>query len=167
MDLEYFRQLFDYSYWARDRILAQAAKLSSDDYVRPNGLTYGSLRGIMLHSAWAEAVWLARWRGRPRVPQFSEGEFSTLEMLVQRWRREETMMRAFLTELSDQSLMGNVSYQSSRSGKRYTDPLWQLLAHVVNHATQHRSEAAEALTMLGHSPGDLDLLDYFRDQTSR
>ena len=35
------------------------------------------------------------------------------------------------------------------------------LAHVVNHGTQHRSELARYLTVHGHSPGELDLLDAF------
>jgi uncharacterized damage-inducible protein DinB len=39
-------------------------------------------------------------------------------------------------------------------------PIWQMLVHVVNHGTQHRSEAAALLTGEGRSPGDLDLIDY-------
>jgi uncharacterized damage-inducible protein DinB len=34
------------------------------------------------------------------------------------------------------------------------------MMHQVNHATQHRSEAAVMLTQFGHSPGWLDLLYY-------
>jgi uncharacterized damage-inducible protein DinB len=37
------------------------------------------------------------------------------------------------------------------------------MAHVVNHGTQHRSEAAAMLTEFTHSPGDIDLIMFLRE----
>lgn len=39
-------------------------------------------------------------------------------------------------------------------------PLWYFLIHMVTHSQQHRAESAQLLTQLGHSPDDLDFLDY-------
>ena len=43
-------------------------------------------------------------------------------------------------------------------------PVWQMLVHVFNHGTQHRSEAALVLTQEGHSPGEMDLIDFAEEQ---
>ena len=39
-------------------------------------------------------------------------------------------------------------------------PVWQMLVHVINHGTQHRSEAAVLLSAEGRSPGELDLIEF-------
>jgi hypothetical protein len=41
--------------------------------------------------------------------------------------------------------------------------IWQMLAHLVNHGTQHRSESALLLTQAGRSPGELDLIVYLEE----
>ena len=69
-------------------------------------------------------------------------------------------MRAFLAALSDAQLDAALTWRGRDGQQRQLSSLWLGLAHVANHSTQHRSEAAEALTMIGRSPGDLDLLVY-------
>ena len=38
-----------------------------------------------------------------------------------------------------------------------------MLTHLLNHGTQHRSEAAALLTQAGRSPGELDLIVYLEE----
>ena len=41
--------------------------------------------------------------------------------------------------------------------------LWHILLHVAIHTVQHRAEAAQILTQIGQSPGDLDFDEYIED----
>ena len=68
---------------------------------------------------------------------------------------------SFVESLSDEKLDIIFSYKST-DGKPHQRLLWHAMLHLVNHGTQHRTEAAAILTDLGHSPGDIDLL-YFLD----
>ena len=74
-------------------------------------------------------------------------------------------MRSFLASLTDERLTQKIQYITTK-GVPFENVLWHLLAHVVNHGTQFRSEAAIALTAYGQSPGDLDLLFFFRQMES-
>ena len=160
MEIEYFRTLYDYTYWARDRVLAATEGMSEAEYGRDNGFTYGSIRGILVHVLAAEASWLSRWQGGAPTP-ISQEELPSVAALRGRWGEAEGKMRAYLASLGDADVDGDVVLRR-RDGTETRQPLWQLLTQVVNHETQHRSEAAEALTLVGRSPGDLDFLVYLR-----
>ena len=58
-------------------------------------------------------------------------------------------------------LRRHLDYKST-GGKPFSQPLWQLLQHVVNHATHHRSEVATMVTMIKGSPKSTDMVFYYR-----
>ncbi len=151
-------------YWARDKVLAAADGLSEEEYGRENGFTYKSIRGILTHTLGGEEVWLSRPRLETPGPFISEDEVPDLESLRQRWTVAEQKQRAYLAELTDAGVAADVSFKG-RDGAEQSMPAWQILTLVFHHTVQHRSEAAEALTMIGRSPGGVDLMFYTRERS--
>jgi uncharacterized damage-inducible protein DinB len=162
VDADYFRSLYDYLCWSRDKVLDGAEGLSREDYVRDVGLTYQSLRGILTHTLGGEAIWLSRATGEPPEPFVREDDVPTLAALRERWDAEISRQRRLMASLTDAAVMESVAFKT-RDGTERTLARWQILTMQSIHTIQHRSEAAEALTMLGHSPGDMDFVLYVWD----
>ena len=155
--------LFEYNRWANARVLHTAAALTPAQFTAPAGLSHGSLRGTLVHIYGAETIWRLRCQEGESASHFpAESEFPTLNSLRARWRDEETHLRAYLESLNDETLLARIAYRTTR-GVPQESVLWTVLAHVVHHGTQFRAEAALALTAYGHSPGDLDMILFFRE----
>lgn len=159
MNKEYFLMLYDYNYWVNKKILDAAEKVSDAQFVANAPHSFGSLRGTLVHTLTAEWIWLSRWQGVSPTAILNETEFPNLASLRSRWREEEQKMRAFLATLNDEDLLRVVQYTSTR-GDKFARVLWIMLAHVVNHGTKHRAEAAAIMAELDASPGDVDLVRY-------
>ena len=156
MDVNYFRTLYDYNYWANERILRAAERGGDIQFITP--AQYGrSVRDIMVHVLSAEWIWLARWKGVSPTSMLAEADFPTIDSVRARGRQEQAKMEPFLAGLADGDLARIVHYKNTH-GEEREYPLWLMMAHVVNHGTQHRSEAAAILTGFLYSPGDLDLV---------
>jgi len=80
------RELFDYNYWARDRQLQTCAGLAEEQFLRPLGNSFPSVRDTLTHLLAVEWLWLERWRGRSPRTLIQPAEFPTLTSLSERWK---------------------------------------------------------------------------------
>ncbi len=159
--------IFEYNYWANQRILSAASQVSPDQFAAPTAFPHGSLRATLVHILDAEYGWRILLARQEQVPDLTEeNDFPTLASLVERWRDEEGHMRAYLAGLSDEDLQEVVRYVNPQGIQRERIR-WHGLYHVVNHGTQHRSEAAAMLTDYGQSPGDIDFTFYLTENRRR
>jgi uncharacterized damage-inducible protein DinB len=151
--------LYQYNQWANAKILNASANVTQDQYHAAASFPHGGLRGTLVHALFAEWIWRNRWEGTSPTQRLKAEDFPTIESLHIRWLEEEKQLMKFAEDVTDAQLSHTFSYTNT-SGKPFTKILWQAMAHVVNHGTQHRTEAAAILTDFGHSPGDIDLI-YF------
>ncbi|MBY0490768.1 MAG: DinB family protein [Gemmatimonadaceae bacterium] len=163
MTADYLRTLVDYHYWARDRVLDAVVGLSADDYARDLGSSFPSVRATLQHTFGAEVVWLRRWQGvsPTTFPGAMPADLSGLRAL---WLEHEQQLRAFIDSLDDQSVH-EVVYYRLFSGAEGESSIWQMVAHVVNHATYHRGQVTTMLRQLGAEPAKrMDMIAYFRER---
>lgn len=154
--------LYKYNQWANAKILNAAANVTQEQYLAPASFPHGGLRGTLVHALFAEWIWRNRWEGTSPTYRLKPEDFPTFGSLYTRWLEEEKQLMEFAECVTDERLNNTFNYANT-SGKPFTKILWQAMAHLVNHGTQHRTEAAAILTNFGHSPGDIDLI-YFLDE---
>ncbi len=155
--LESIRTLVGYNAWANAQLLTACTAVTPEQFTAADA-GGESLRDCFAHISGAEWNWLHRWKEQPR-PGGGPPELPTLAEVRDRWRDVTRHIEAFMMELDDAALARTVEYTND-AGERWAYPLSQMMLHVVNHGTQHRSEAAAMLTRYGCSPGDLDFLIY-------
>lgn len=155
MKIDDIQTLYDYNYWAVERIGSATAQVSQEQFLVPTTNSYGSLQKTLVHTLDTEYGWRMLCQHQTITPDMNPAAFPTFNVLKARWREEEQAMRSYLTSLTDEDLISTIRYTNDEGVIRER-VLWHCLLHVVNHGTQHRSEAAAMLTEYGHSPGDLD-----------
>ncbi|MEW6402437.1 MAG: DinB family protein [Chloroflexota bacterium] len=155
--------LYDYNAWANARIMNAAANLTQEQFIANASFPHGGLRGTLTHALFAEWIWRRRWEGESPTQWIHSEDFPDFQSLRARWQEEEAKLMAFVAGVTEEALGSTFDYKTTK-GEPRQNILWQVMAHVVNHGTQHRSEAAALLTNYGCSPGDIDLIVYLREK---
>jgi uncharacterized damage-inducible protein DinB len=60
------QRIYDYNYWANDRMLSVVEQLTPDEFCQSLAGSYGSIRNTLVHTLSAEWGWMDRCGGPPR-----------------------------------------------------------------------------------------------------
>ena len=164
MNLQDLRTLLDYHYWARDRMFEALQLLTPDQVNRDMGNSFRSIRDTVTHLYAAEGAWYSRWQGNSPTALPPTDQFPDLAAVRRAWSEHEPKMRAFVDALGEDGIARVFEY-TLLSGHAGASPLWQMLQHVVNHASYHRGQVTTMLRQLGAQPAkSLDMIAFYRMQ---
>ena len=163
MTVNDLQRLYDYGYWANEQLLAVVSELTSEQFTRTVAGSYGSVRNTLVHMLSAEWGWLDRCGGHERGPALEADDYPDVESLINAWATVEGWVRAFLATLTDEELCRQVEFTNPRGDIR-SMALGELMQHAANHGVHHRGQVALLLRVLGHVPGNVDMLLYDADR---
>jgi uncharacterized damage-inducible protein DinB len=164
MNLQDLRTLLEYHYWARDRLLDALEALDSEQFTRDLGSSFKSIRDTVAHTYAAEWAWHSRWQGHSPTALLPADQFPDVASIRAAWSAHEAKVRAFLDELGDSGITRVFDYKLL-SGQPGSTPFWQMLQHVVNHASYHRGQVTTMLRQIGAAPPkSMDMIAFYRLQ---
>jgi uncharacterized damage-inducible protein DinB len=162
MTIEHLRLLLDYHYWARDRLLDAVDPLTPEQFTRDMGSSFRSIRDTLAHIYAAEWAWRSRWVGNSPTALLPPDMFPDVASVRATWTDHEAKMRAFLEGLGEAGIARVIDYKLI-NGQAGASPFWQMLQHVVNHASYHRGQVTTMLRQIGAAPAKpMDLIAFYR-----
>ncbi|SPE42806.1 putative DinB family protein [Candidatus Sulfopaludibacter sp. SbA3] len=154
------RTHIEYTAWASQRLVQTAGELNEEELNRDFGTADGSVLGTLVHTFAADRLWLSRLSGSPH-PGFITPADRYLSVLQNHWPILHQRWREWAVGLTDDKARELLSYTDMK-GRLWSEPLWQLVLHVVNHGTHHRGQVAGFLRSMGHTPPATDLIYFYR-----
>lgn len=164
MNVEYFRRLYDYNYAAHRRLWQECIlPLSDEQFARDLGYSLGSVRGQVVHVMGAEWLWLSRLQGESPTALPGPEDYPTRDAIRARWDEIEALIRRYMSALRDEDMLATVEYRTT-SGQPRRNARWEILAHVVNHGTDHRAQILAMIHQLGGPTFGQDMIGYLRGE---
>lgn len=155
---EFFRELYDYNFWADRRVWTCIEALSEARFKQKTDYAHGALRDQALHTMGVEYWWL-HFLATGELDFIDPEAYPTRASLRARWDEVERQVRAYLAGLTDAELEREVRPEFWDEGGRPIR-VRQALFQVANHSTDHRAQMLAVIHRLGGETVGQDFLDY-------
>lgn len=150
-----------YSGWASRKLVDAVQDLTPEDRTRPMAVSHESVQKTLGHIYAADRVWYSRTVD-PAVSVPSLTDVQSMEVLTGDWRELQKKWEAWADSVTEGDLDRVLEYKL-RDGTAGRTPVYQIVMHVVNHATLHRGQVMAMLRQLGVKPPATDLIFYYRE----
>ncbi len=160
IDAKFLVNHLEYSRWASQRSMDAVQPLTDEEKNRYLYTSHHGVLGTLVHIYQADRIWLSRLLESPRFTLAEEGERYTLDALAAAWTKVSDEFVSWAAALSEAGVESTLKYVNIQ-GLAYELKIWQVVLHVVNHASYHRGQITTMLRQLNHTPIVTDLAAYY------
>ena len=165
MKTDEIKTIFDYNFWAFDRVWECIYQISDEQFAEEIDYSTGSIRNILFHIMAGNRAWMSALRGKEIPPRAAFQDFDTSSKAKAKWDELQIEFLDDLASLDQEQLNGIIHWELFSHELKSTNLRWEILLHLANHATDHR---AQILAILHHhfhvKTVEQDMIIYFAER---
>ena len=160
MNAAYFRRMIDYTYWAHRQVWGciGTRATSSSSARSTTRLAQSTSRSF---TQWTpNGSGCAACAANNLKPSSASKAYPTREKVRARWDEIEAGWKEFTAALTDEQVMQTIEYTSVNGVVKRSQPMWEGLAQIINHATDHRAQTLALIHQVGGETLAQDFIFY-------
>jgi uncharacterized damage-inducible protein DinB len=153
MELELIKTFIEYHIDMTRRVWDSIDSITDEQFLADDAYSRGSIRNLMVHLANTDSNWLA---GLKNIPE---------EQDTPRKKYEDYPNRASVRAFWDSTAKDVEEYAATLTEVALNEepvdiqnPRWQVILHIINHGTDHRSTVLQRLHEFGAPTFDQDFI---------
>lgn len=148
-----------YSEWATRRLLSACEALTPEQVDRDVGGSHPTIRRTLYHVHISEEFWVQclREKAIPRLADIGgpvDPPPTSLDEMRRVWPGIWRDLQDYIERASDEELAAEIRGPDCHIHR------WQLIMHLVNHASLHRGQVTSMMRQVGAKPVNTDIFTY-------
>jgi uncharacterized damage-inducible protein DinB len=161
MNADAFRYLYEYHFNENRKLWTRyIADLPQDQFIQPIAYSLGSIRNHIMHLINVDLIWFSELQNLEIADLPDNDAYADKGQIRDYWDSVEQKVRGYLATLRDDMLFTKPIHIEEEDKNLM---VWQVLLHVVNHATDHRAQILRLLHDAGVKTGPQDFIFYVYD----
>ena len=150
MELEWIKTFVSYHFDMTRRVWTSIDQITDEQFVADDAYSRGSIRNLMVHLASTDRRCLSGLKNAEEVGHLRFEDFSTCTKAHEVFEQVVQSMSDYVGLLTEAELNQNPN--------DIPNPRWQILLHLINHGTDHRSTVLQRLHEFGAPTFDQDFI---------
>jgi len=161
MNKQAIQSLYDYHYGMWDNVWDCVLELTEEQFVAESDYSWRSVRNHLVHAISTDNRWLARVKLADIPTRLEPADYPNYDLLREKWNQIRDDVLAYLNSIGDDDLQEIITVELPHRNVRFQHKRWEILAHVVNHGTDHRAQILARLHELGAMTVEQDMILYW------
>ena len=161
MTKQYFIELAEFNVWANNIVCGWLEQISDAQWNQSVVSSFNSIQETALHIISAETAWQDRMN-KAEVRWLQKSFNGSKAEHIALWNKTSNDLLDFVVALDENKILQNLDFKRL-NGDAYSQPFYQVLAHVFNHSTYHRGQLVTMFRQVGFTAiQSTDLMGFYR-----